>query len=71
VLINADGAGSAAGPFAVYNNSFVGGCINSVTLLCNHTVCSVFNIAPGSFIDRRGETSPVATNVGALLKQCP
>ena len=74
VLINAYGAGTTAGPFAVYDNTFASPCVSGVDFLCmpvNHTVCSALNIAPDAVIDRRGETTPVATTHSTVFRGCP
>jgi hypothetical protein len=73
VLINAYGAGTADGPFSVFNNTFSGPCVDGVQFLCGGYVslCSAINIAPDSVIDRAGETIPVASTEMKIFRGCP
>jgi hypothetical protein len=61
VLLNIGGAGTSASPFTVFNNTFTGGAEVGVEFLCQKSYSSIFNIAPGSYVDRQGETNPVSS----------
>mgnify|MGYP001481133240 CR=1 FL=1 len=60
VLLNVDGAGTAAQPFTVFNNTLAGPCAPGIEFLCRKTLCQVYNIAPDSVVDRRGDPTPAS-----------
>lgn len=68
ILINVDGGGTTASPVVVVDNT-LGTFVPNLVFSCGKACPgSVFNIAPGSVVDRQGETSPPATNFE--WKQC-
>ena len=70
-FIDADGAGMPGAPFIVTSNTFAGGCVAAFACV-DGTVkynCSVMNISPNSTVDRKGESTPVATHVA--ITSCP
>lgn len=61
VVLNLGGAGSAAAPFVVYGNA-LSGAVAGVEFLCGKSYSSLYNIAPDSVVDRRGDTAPVTSD---------
>ena len=69
ININADGAGTSSAPVVVVGNA-LSVYARDVAFLCGK-VCpgSLLNVAPGSYVDRQGETNPPATTFA--WTECP
>jgi hypothetical protein len=61
VCLNLGGAGAAGSPFVVYGNA-LSGAQSGVDFLCGKSYSSLYNIAPDSVVDRRGDTAPVTSD---------